>query len=212
MPSSRARHRRPSAGRPRALSRIALVRLELIAALEFAPERRVIDDLAVEDDRVAAVGAGIGWCPPSTSMMLRRRMPKPKSPSVIYGVIGTAIDQAIALAGNRFRHRPPAPSVPAGNAAHEVQAPRASPQDRPAPQRRLTGAHGLGASRNRLTLRKFNEGVMTACGRLSCGPRLFMNRRSGPDSSRSPLMGPNCAVPGTRRTWRCVASASRILI
>ena len=120
-----ALEREPGIVAPTQISRedrlgIAMVRLELIAALQFAPERGMIDDLAVEHDRVAAVGAEDRLVP---ALDVDDAEPAHAEAEItvgeIAGVIGTAMEQPVALAGNRLLGTGlPAAPVPAGNAAH----------------------------------------------------------------------------------------------
>src|SRR5205085_11522348 len=93
---------------------------ELIAALQHAPQRRMVDDFAIEDDRVATVGAHDRLMP---ACDIDDAEPAHAEPEVavdeIAGIAGAAVAQPVALADDRIlRHRPPSASVPAGNAAH----------------------------------------------------------------------------------------------
>ena len=100
---------------------VAMVGLELIAALELAAELGMIDDLSVEDDRMASVGAQKRLV--TTGDVDDAEPPHPEAEVAvdeITGIVRAAVAQPVALADDSLLgHRPPAASVPPGNAAHD---------------------------------------------------------------------------------------------
>src|SRR5689334_4536000 len=99
---------------------VAMVGSEGVGTLELAPDRWRVDDLSVEHDRIAAVGAQDRLVP---AFDIDDAEPAHAEAEVPVGevarVVRTAADEAVALTDQRFLgHRPPTASVPAGNAAH----------------------------------------------------------------------------------------------
>ena len=99
---------------------VAVIGLEGVAALELAPQRRMIDDLAVEDDRVAPVGAEDRLVAAFDVDDAEAAHAEAEiAVDEIAGVIGAAVAKAVA--GSRdgvLRHRLAAASIPACNSAH----------------------------------------------------------------------------------------------
>ena len=101
---------------------IAVVGLEGAAPLEFATKFGMIEYLAVENDRVARVGAEDGLVP---AFHVDDAEPAHSEAEIavgeIAGVIGTAMANGIAGSGEHaLRHRLAAASVPPRNSAHLV--------------------------------------------------------------------------------------------
>src|SRR5690348_102915 len=99
---------------------VAMVGLEAVSSLELAAKVGMIDDLPVEDDRVAAVGAEDRLMPAFHIDDAEAAHAEAEiAINEIAGIVGSAMDQPVALArDDALLDRPAAPPVPACNSAH----------------------------------------------------------------------------------------------
>src|SRR5438067_1929619 len=99
-----------------------MVGLERVPAFELAPERRMIDDLAVEDDRVAAVGAEHRLMPAfDVDDAEAAHAEAEVAVDQVAGVIRTPVLETIAdCRDSVLGHQPAAASIPACDSAHAV--------------------------------------------------------------------------------------------
>src|SRR5947199_270753 len=89
-----------------------MVRLERIAAFELPPERRVIDDLAVEDDCVAALDVDDAEAAHAKAEVAFDQ---------VAGVVGAAVLKAVTDCRDCvLGHQPGAASIPACDSAHAM--------------------------------------------------------------------------------------------